>query len=72
MILACGAAIGVVPWAPGWWRPLAIAGGAIGVAAFLSFYDGQIKLVVQEGGIGLLASLAPMLVALALPGAFGS
>ena len=61
-----------MPWAPGWWRPLAITGGAIGVAAFLSFYDGQIKLVVQEGGIGLLASLAPLLVALALPGAFGS
>jgi len=37
-----------------------------------TFHDGQIKLVVQEGAIGLLASRAPLVVAIALPGVFGS
>jgi hypothetical protein len=41
VILGCAAAIAVAPSAPGWWRPLAIVGAAIGMGAFAVFYDGQ-------------------------------
>jgi hypothetical protein len=70
VILAAAAAIAATPWAPGWWRPLAIIGGAVGGAAFFTFYDGEIRRAVPEGAIGLVASVAMLAVAIALPGAF--
>src|SRR5688500_18309395 len=36
--LACAAAIGFAPVVPGWWRPLAFAGAAIGIVAFAVFW----------------------------------
>ena len=36
------------PVGPGWWRPLAIVGAAIGLGAFVVFYDGQARLLVWK------------------------
>ena len=52
--LACAVAIG---FAPGWWRLLAIIGGAAGIGAFVVFWDGQARLLAEEGGIGAFLSL---------------
>jgi hypothetical protein len=69
-LIACAAAIGV-PWlVPGWWRPLAMIGGALGVAAFAVFWDGQTRLLVEEGALGALISLALLVGAIFLPLAF--
>ncbi len=43
---------------PGAWRPLAISASLIGVASFIVFYDGQTQLFVNQGGVGLVISLA--------------
>ena len=57
VILACAIVIGV-PWMlPGWWRPLAMIGGALGIVAFAVFWDGQTRLLVDEGALGALISL---------------
>ncbi len=72
VILACALTIAAAPRAPGWWRPLAIAGGLLGLAAFAFFVDGQAGLLVEEGGIGALISLALLTGAIAFGGAFGS
>jgi len=69
-ILSCAAAIAVAPSAPGWWRPLAIVGAAIGLGAFVVFYDGQARLLVVEGAIGAVASLILLVTAIAIPEAF--
>ena len=71
VILASGAAMGFATWAPGWWRPLAIVGGAVGLAGFALFWDGQAQRVVEEGGIGAAISLILLVSAIALPNAFG-
>lgn len=68
-VVACALAIAATPWAPGWWRPLAIAGGLLGLAAFAVFLDGQAGLLVQEGGIGAVISLALLAGGIALGGA---
>lgn len=70
LILACGVAIGLAASLPGWWRPLAIVGAALGLAAFALFLDGQPQLVVQEGGIGAGISAILLLGAIAFAGAF--
>ena len=69
-ILSCAAAIAVALSAPGWWRPLAIVGAAIGLGAFVVFYDGQARLLVVEGAIGAVASLILLVTAIAIPEAF--
>jgi len=69
-ILGCAAAIAVALSAPGWWRPLAIVGAAIGLGAFVVFYDGQARLLVVEGAIGAVASLILLVTAIAIPEAF--
>jgi hypothetical protein len=69
-ILGCAAAIAVAPSAPGWWRPLAIVGAAIGLGAFVVSYDGQARLLVVEGAIGAVASLILLVTAIAIPEAF--
>jgi hypothetical protein len=68
--LACAVAIGFAPSIPGWWRPLALVGAAIGIAAFAVFWDGQARLLVQEGAIGAVISLILLVIALLFPHAF--
>ena len=70
LILACGVAIAFSPSLAGWWRPLAIAGAVVGVAAFSVFWDGQTRLLFEEGGAGAAISLALLASAIAFPGAF--
>jgi hypothetical protein len=62
-ILACAVAIGPAPSAPAWWRPLALLGAAIGIAAFAVFWDGQTQYLVQEGAIGAVLSLVLFAIA---------
>ena len=70
-ILASGAAIGFAALAPGWWRPLAIVGAVLGLAAFALFYDGQAGRMVEEGAIGAAISLILLVGAIVYPRAFG-
>ena len=67
--IAGALAIGFAPSVPGWWRPLAIIGGALGVTAFAVFWDGQIQLLFEEGGIGALVSLVLLGTAILSPAA---
>lgn len=46
--LACAVAIGLVPSVPGWWRPLAIGGAALGITAFAVFWDGQTQFLFRK------------------------
>jgi uncharacterized membrane protein YjdF len=69
--LACAVAIGFAPSVPGWWRPLAMGGGAAGIAVFAAFWDGQTQLLFQEGAIGAVVSLILLASAIAFPQAFG-
>ena len=34
VLLGCAVAIAFAPWVPRWWRPLAIVGAGLGLAAF--------------------------------------
>lgn len=70
LTLACAVAVGFAPSLPGWWRPLAIVGAAFGLAAFATFWDGQTRLLLEEGAIGAVISLLLLLTALAWPRAF--
>jgi len=69
-LLACALAIGLAPAAPGWWRPLAIWGSAVGIAAFAAFWDGQTRLLFEEGAAGAIVSLFLLLAAVWFPQAF--
>ena len=68
--LACAVAIGMPSLLPGWWRPLAIAGGVFGIVAFAVFWDGQTGLLLEEGGLGALISLLVLVGAVAFPAVF--
>jgi len=68
--LGCAVAIGVDPLLPGWWRPLAVVGAALGIAAFAVFWDGQTRLLFEEGAIGAVVSLILLASAIAFPLAF--
>ena len=68
--IACSLAIGFAPSVPGWWRPLAITGAALGVAAFAVFWDGQTQLLFQEGAIGAAVSVILLATAMMFPAAF--
>jgi len=70
-MVAVAVAIALDPWVPGWWRPFAILGSLAGIAGFATFWDGQRRLLVKEGVIGLALSLVLLSVAVALPRAFG-
>jgi hypothetical protein len=67
-LLACAVAIALAPSLPGWWRPLAITGAAIGLVAFTVFWDGQTRLLFEEGVIGAVVSLVLLIGAIALAG----
>jgi hypothetical protein len=69
-ILACGAAIAFAPSLPGWWRPLAITGAAAGLVAFAVFFDGQTRLLFEEGVIGAVASVLLLIGAIVFARAF--
>ena len=69
-LLACALAIGLPSLLPGWWRPLAVTGAIFGIVAFAVFWDGQTRLVFDEGGLGALISLLVLVGALAVPAAF--
>jgi hypothetical protein len=62
-IIACAVAIG---FGHGSWRLLAIAGGSIGIVAFAIFWDGQARLLFDEGVIGALVSLILVICAFAI------
>lgn len=49
----------------------AIVGAALGLAGFAVFWDGQARLVVEEGAIGAAMSLVLLVSAIEFPGAFG-
>jgi hypothetical protein len=66
-MLASAIAMALAPQAPGWWRPLAITAGGLGIVAFLVFWDGQARLLLDEGAIGALLSLVLIVGALAWP-----
>jgi hypothetical protein len=68
--IGCALAIGFAPSAPQWWRPLAITGGALGIAAFAVFWDGQTRLLFDEGAIGALVSAILLATAMMFPSAF--
>jgi hypothetical protein len=70
LILACGLAIASSPALAGWWRPLAIAGSVAGITAFAVFWDGQTRLMFEEGAAGAAISLLLLASAIAFPGAF--
>ena len=69
-ILACAAALAFAPMVPGWWRPFALSGAVMGIAAFAVFWDGQTQLWFDEGGIGAAASAVMLVAALLFPFAF--
>jgi hypothetical protein len=62
--LTCAVAIAFAPSLSGLWRPLAIAGGLLGIAGFLVFWDGQTQLLAQEGLIGAVISAVIILCAI--------
>lgn len=70
LTFAGAVAIAIVTWAPALWPPLIIAGAIIGIIGFLIFWDGQTKYLVDEGIIGASISLALLVLAIILPGAF--
>ena len=51
-MLVCAIAIGMPSLLPGWWQPLAIAGAVFGIVAFAVFWDGQTRLLFDEGAVG--------------------
>jgi hypothetical protein len=69
-ILASAIAIGVPSLFPGGWRPLAIVGAVLGLVAFAVFWDGQTKLLFDEGVLGAVISLIILVSAIAFPAAF--
>jgi hypothetical protein len=66
-IVAASVAMAFDAWVPGWWRSFAIGGALLGVAAFAVFWDGQTTLLIEEGAIGALVSLALVAVAVIFP-----
>ena len=68
-VIACAVTIAAARWAPTWWRSLAIAGALLGLIGFAVFFDGQVGLFVEEGGIGAVISLVLLVGVIPLGGA---
>lgn len=64
-VIAAAAALAFAPSASFGWRPLAVIGAVSGLAAFAVFWDGQVKYIVEEGGIGAGLSMVLLVAALA-------
>ncbi len=71
--LAClVAAVGFVAGGAGllisqvWWRPLTVAAAAFSSMAFILFWDGTLRKLDDQGGVGILINSALLLAALAL------
>lgn len=71
--IACGlAAIGFVAGGAGllisqaWWRPLVVAAATFSSLAFTLLWDGKLRKLDDQGGVGVLINLALLLVALVL------
>ncbi len=60
-IVAC--AVGIALNHPSW-RTFAILGSAVGLVAFATFWDGQTRLLFDEGAVGAVISLGLLLAAL--------
>lgn len=69
-LITCAMAIAFAPAMPRWWSPLAIAGSLIGLLAFAVFWDGQAKLLFEEGALGAALSAILLVAALASGPAF--
>jgi hypothetical protein len=49
-----------------WWRPLVVGSAAFSTAIFLLFWDGKLQALDDKGGVGLIISLAILVVVLIL------
>ena len=47
----------------GWWRPVVAGSAAFSAVVLILFWDGQVQMLANKGGIGLLINLA-ILIAL--------
>lgn len=64
-LLACGAVVVIVPSAVPLWRTLAVAGGAVGVMAFILAWNGRPTHLSEQGLLGAVASLAVLIAGIA-------
>lgn len=71
--LAClVAAIGFVAGGAGllinqvWWRPLVVAAAAFSSLVFILFWDGKLRKLDEQGGVGIFINSALLLAALVL------
>jgi hypothetical protein len=69
--MVCGVAVAVAGSFHGLWRSLAMVGGALGIAVFAVFWDGQKEQLVSQGVIGVPVSAVLLLCAILFPRAFG-
>ncbi|HUZ01703.1 MAG TPA: hypothetical protein VMU89_15245 [Thermomicrobiaceae bacterium] len=51
---------------PAWWRPAAVAAAAFSAVIIMLFWNGRMKWLAEQGGIGLLIDLVILLALLAL------
>ena len=49
-----------------WWRPLILVSAALSAAIFVLFWDGKIEAIDAKGGVGLLISVAILIIVLIL------
>lgn len=49
-----------------WWRPAVVGSAALSVIVFVLFWDGGVRKLDQQGGIGLLINFAIVAAVLAL------
>jgi len=65
-----GAAIGVSSLLPGYWRPICVCASIAGVTSFAVFWDGQVEQFANQGGVGMIISLAIIAGSVLFPIAF--
>lgn len=71
-LMGTAAVLAFAPEAEEAWRPLAAASSAVAVLGFFVFWDGRPALLVAQGAIGMVLSLAILLAALVYPQALGA
>jgi hypothetical protein len=67
LTIATAVAVGLEPRFAGSWRLPAVIGAGLGLAAFALFWDGQVRLLAQEGAIGAVFSAVLLMAAAAWP-----